>query len=37
MPALTGLVAMALIGSGVVLFRRQSRGSAGQAVPAPAA
>ncbi|MGB3439328.1 MAG: DUF4331 domain-containing protein [Actinophytocola sp.] len=27
MPALTGLVAVALIGSGVVLYRRQSRGN----------
>jgi hypothetical protein len=37
MPALTGLVAVALIGSGVVLFRRHARGGAGQVVPAPAA
>ena len=37
MPALTGLVAVALIGSGVVLYRRQSRGNAWQGAPAPAA
>ena len=37
MPTLTGLVAVALIGSGVVLFRRHSRSSPGQVAPVPAA
>jgi hypothetical protein len=37
MPALTALVAVALIGSGVLLYRRQSRRSPWQGAPAPAA